>query len=214
MPTGTGGNGRRRPPAALLLAAGASSRYVADRPKALAPVGEEVAVHRLGRVAREAGCDPVSVVVGARPEAIEEAVRDLGTASIRHEAWAAGRTGSIQAGLRTLTDRTEVLLWPVDTPFVAASTVRRLVQLAAPGGLASWWVPTYGGRGGHPFVLGEPAWRLVLELPAAFPLREAPFRGGVAEARVPVDDPAVLDNTNTRAEFEAAAAAWRARGCP
>ncbi len=52
--------------AALVLAAGEGKRYGA--PKALIPLDGELLVDRAVRVARDAGCSPVVVVLGAAAE--------------------------------------------------------------------------------------------------------------------------------------------------
>lgn len=198
--------------AAVILAAGASTRFEEVGAKALAPVGSESAVRRIARIVAELGCAPRLVAVGYGGSAVEAGLRGAGVEIVRNPDWAAGRTGSIQAALPVIPAGRSALIWPVDTPFVRPRTVSVLLERSRADRVASWWTPTYGGRGGHPVVLGPAALAQLDGLPKEFPLRAAPFRGGLAEARVPVDDPGVLDNTNTPADFLRAAEAWRDRG--
>ena len=206
------GSGRVVPIAAVVLAAGSSTRFGGYGPKALAPIGGETAVRRIARVCGENGCDPIVVVAGTDSVRIAEGVQGTSARTVPNPAWYRGRTGSIQAGLASVPGSRAALIWPVDAPFVASATVRNLLDRVEIGGLATWWTPTFQGRGGHPIVIASESFEAVLRLPPEYPLRSAPFRGGMGEVRVPLDDPGILDNTNTPTEFFVAEAAWRARG--
>lgn len=197
---------------AVILAAGGSTRFGPLGPKALARVGPETVVARLVRVVAATGFSPIRVVVGRDGAAIAAALPGSMAEVVPNPRWESGRTGSIQAGLEGLDGAPAALLWPVDAPFVRPATVASLRDSVRLGGLAHWWTPTCDGRGGHPILLAREALAAVRRLPPDFPLRVASFRGGLAEVRVPVDDPAVLDNTNTPEAFRAAALAWRDRG--
>ena len=197
---------------AVILCAGASRRWGASAPKALAPIGGAPALERIARVAREGGCSAVLAVTGAGGKAIAErgipGLDDL----VAHPDWERGRTSSVRAGLRRLPARAGALIWPVDVPFVEAATVNTLIEAARRERVAIWITPTFDGHGGHPIVLGPEAVGRTLDLSDSVPLRDAPFRRGLGERRVPVPDPGVLDNTNTPEEFRLAEDRWRSRG--
>jgi CTP:molybdopterin cytidylyltransferase MocA len=201
----------RWPIGTIILAAGASSRFGGRAPKGLSPVGKGTAMGRIADVATDLGLTPVVLVLGARAELLEPAGQARTDAIAENPDWAQGRTGSIQRGLEKLPEGSAALVWPVDVPFVSPSTLDRLLAAAREPGLAQWWTPTWDGRGGHPILLSPWAARQVEALPKEFPLRDAPFRQGVAERRVPVQDPGILDNLNTRDAFVRAEAAWRRR---
>jgi CTP:molybdopterin cytidylyltransferase MocA len=107
--------------------------------------------------------------------------------------------------LRTLA-RESVFVLPVDVPAASAPVWVALADAlrAEPDAWAA--VPSFGGRGGHPVLLAP---RLVAELRAMRPVwgaadaprldRELRSR---AVARVPVDDPRVGLNLNTREDWE------------
>ena len=74
---------------ALILAAGASRRL--GRPKQLEPVDGEALLRRTARVALEAGCVPVFVVLGAARERITPCLEDLPVEVLVNEAWETGQ---------------------------------------------------------------------------------------------------------------------------
>ena len=85
--------------AAVVLAAGASTRL--GEPKQLVRLGGETLLERAVRVAREAGCSPVMVVVGANYAQVlrESALGDA--VPVVNEEWDEGMATSIRLGVRT-----------------------------------------------------------------------------------------------------------------
>lgn len=204
---------RRAPAVALLLCGGASARWGDRGPKALASVEGRPVLELVALSARSGGVDRVVAVVGASAERISSTALEGLDDWIVNPAWEQGQTSSILAGLRAVRPGELAVVWPVDTPFVAPSTVAELLELARRGpGLAVWFTPTFEGRGGHPIVLTPEGVALALRWDGTAPFREAPFRQGPGEYRLAVSDPAVRDNTNYPGEFAAAERAWRARG--
>lgn len=139
------------PPVGLVLAAGQGRRL--GGPKAPLVVDGERLVDRAVRVLRDGGCGRVVVVLGAW-------VGDVpGAAVVVNADWASGLGSSLRAGLQAAEayqdcDRAVVTL--VDLPGLTAAAVRRLVDCDE--GLAA---ATYGGRRGHPVVLGRAHWDAV-----------------------------------------------------
>jgi molybdenum cofactor cytidylyltransferase len=199
-------------PVALVLGAGGSERW-GGSPKALLPVGEVPAIGRVLRTLRAAGLSKVIVVLGASAEAIAgEVVGAFPEAEVVvNAAWALGRSGSIQLGLRAVEAPQEVLLWPVDQPFARVDTVRGILDAARRDALATWIIPEFDGRGGHPVLLKPPAWRLVHDLAPDAPLRSLLPSLGPQVLRLPVDDAGVMVNLNTPEAYQRAMGAL-ARG--
>jgi molybdenum cofactor cytidylyltransferase len=197
----------------VVLAAGASERW-GGRPKALLEVVGEPALARILRLLERAGILRVRVVLGAHPELVRPAAAGpfVGRVEwIDNPDWALGRTRSIQLGLAGLDERSSpVILWPVDHPMVAATTLPALRAAAEEAPLATWIIPEYRGRGGHPVLLRPEAWRAVFELGPDEPLRALLPRLGPQVLRVPLEDPGVVVNLNTPAEYQSA----RAEGLP
>jgi molybdenum cofactor cytidylyltransferase len=195
---------------AIVLSAGGSSRW-GGRPKALLPVGRETAVERVIRLATAAGAHRTAVVVGRH--AAELAPRlPPGVEALSNPRWEQGRTGSVQVGLRWAEEAEGVLLWPVDHPFVGGTTPFRLLDEARRDAMALWVVPTYQGRGGHPVAIRREAFGEVLDLEPGTPLRSVLRRLGVQVARLPVDDPGVLESSDTPDEYRVALGRWEAPG--
>ncbi|MCD4533871.1 nucleotidyltransferase family protein [Nocardioides sp. cx-169] len=141
--------------AGLLLAAGAGSRM--GLPKALVHDGEESWLGRSVAVLRAGGCEEVSVVLGAAADEALGLLDGLGVDVVIASDWAEGMAASLRAGLGALPDHAEaavVLL--VDLPDVTAEVVRRVV--AAGGGAGVLARAAYGGRPGHPVLLGRDHW--------------------------------------------------------
>lgn len=111
---------------ALILAAGASRRL--GRPKQLEPVDGEALLRRTVRVALEAGCAPVLVVLGAARERIAPCLEDLPVEVLVNEAWETGQASSLRTGLAALPPQAEgVLLLVCDQVALEAAPLRRLM---------------------------------------------------------------------------------------
>ncbi|MEV7084751.1 nucleotidyltransferase family protein [Streptomyces sp. NPDC093085] len=146
--------------AGLLLAAG-GGRRLGGRPKALLAHRGRPLVEHAARVLRAGGCAPVHVVVGAAaPEVRERAVLP-DAVLVDNPGWADGMGSSLRAGLASLagTGAGAALVLLVDQPGIGAAAVARLVAAyRGPGTLAS---AAYGGRRGHPVLLGAERWAAV-----------------------------------------------------
>ena len=119
-----------RPAAGLLLAAGAGRRM--GRPKALVELDGEPLVRRALRALTDGGLAPVVVVLGARAAD----VRPILPVAVQGRADAA-------------------VVHLVDLPGVPAGAVARLAAVAGPHVLAR---AAYGGRPGHPVLIGCAHW--------------------------------------------------------
>lgn len=148
--------------AGLVLAAGTGRRL--GKPKALVEVAGERLVDRAVRTLRAGGLQPIVAVLGA-------AVVDVpGARVVVNPDWSQGMASSLRIGLASLpgdVDAVAVLL--VDQPGVTAEVLRRVVSAAqgaadpSRGALAdAVVVATYGGRPGHPVLLGRAHWAEVI----------------------------------------------------
>ncbi|MCU1223756.1 MAG: 4-diphosphocytidyl-2C-methyl-D-erythritol synthase [Edaphobacter sp.] len=104
-------------------------------------------LERAMRVAREAGCEPVVVVLGALAAVIQAECR-LGDARVvMNEGWASGMGGSIGAGVRALGDADGCVVMTCDMPAVTASHLRVLMESGVAGEEVA---SSYAGRRGVP----------------------------------------------------------------
>jgi molybdenum cofactor cytidylyltransferase/nicotine blue oxidoreductase len=114
------------------------------------------------RTLLDGGCDDVTVVLGAAASEARHLVPDAAHVVVAPD-WAVGMSASLRAGLSSLVvddDATAVLVHLVDLPDVGADVVQRVLGLGAgPSVLAR---AAYGGRPGHPVLLGRDHWAGVL----------------------------------------------------
>jgi len=197
--------------AALLLSGGGSRRW--DRhPKALIPVRGRPALEYMAEVAVRAGCEPIVAVTGPGQELAEASLGSLPVRIVRVDDAPELRTGSIQAGLAALPSDRDLLLWPVDHPFVRAETVAHLVAARTTEPEGSWWVPEFGGLGGHPVVIAASVLPRIRALRPDAPLREARPDAAADFRRLPVGDPGILANIDTPESYRSFLEAARGRG--
>jgi CTP:molybdopterin cytidylyltransferase MocA len=139
----------------IVLAAGRGSRFGDEAPKTLARLGERPLVAHAVASAKASGLRPLVVVVGCQASEVAAAAgRDVEV--IENPDWAEGMSTSLRAGLaavvadRTVTAMTVAL---ADQPRIGDEAYRRLVLAHADG--AELAVATYGGKRGHPVLIGR-----------------------------------------------------------
>jgi len=128
--------------AAVILAAGASTRM--GRPKQLVTMDGETMVDRAVRAAREAGCDPVVVVLGALAKRVEEACELDGAVVLVNDLWNEGMGSSLRMGVAAVRDAEAAVVMTCDMPAVTAV---HLLDLMMDRELKA---SRYGGRNGVP----------------------------------------------------------------
>jgi len=200
-------------PALVILAAGASSRL--GRCKALLPLpspdGDERTPIELLASAGAAfdGAVPL-VVTGADHAAIaaSDAVHRAGVELVWNERWSSGRTGGVLLAA-SRRPGLALCLAPVDVPLVPRSVFEALLSawIAADGPAEGWLAPSYRRSPGavpefgHPIVLGWKLLRTLSGLDSETPLRTLRSRAKPV-FDVEVASPAILDDLDTREEFE------------
>lgn len=194
-----------RRPAGLVLAAGEGRRL--GQPKALLRVDDELLVDRAVRVARDGGCDPIVVVLGAAAaDVVHRAVLDDAVVVV-NDGWAEGIGSSLRCGLSALADlrapAAVVLL--VDQLGVTAETVRRLVPTWRDGARAV--VASYDGKPRNPALLDASTWPEVSTLAVGDVGARAWLRAHADEVvRVACDDLGSDDDIDTVADLRRLAA--------
>ncbi|MFD9571193.1 NTP transferase domain-containing protein [Streptomyces sp. NPDC059982] len=153
------GAGEGPPPvvAGLLLAAG-GGRRLGGRPKALLAYRGRPLVENAVRVLREAGCEPVHVVLGASAAEVRERADLTGCVVVDNPDWAEGMGSSLRVGLASLagTGAEAALVSLVDQPGIGAAAVARV--RAAYRSRASLAAAAYDGERGHPVLFGADRW--------------------------------------------------------
>jgi CTP:molybdopterin cytidylyltransferase MocA len=139
------------PTAAILLAAGASTRL--GQPKQLAMLNDEALLTRAIRIAHQAGCSPILVVLGSEADRIRAACSLPKATVVINDHWPEGMASSIRVGIEALRGIAPqeaadtlhgVLLMTCDQPAV---TPEHLHALATSGDVTA---SAYAGRHGVP----------------------------------------------------------------
>lgn len=182
---------------AVVLAAGFSSRMGAA--KALLSWKGEPFLASILKQYRSCGISAV-VVLGEEASQIAEKVNLGGARVLVNPRPQEGPISSLRCALQEIGDSRGLLLHPVDHPAVTAQTLRTLTaaHLRRPDLIL---LPSYRGRHGHPVLF-----------PAKFypELRRAPLEAGARwvvhgqrahTQRIPVADPGILRNINTREDY-------------
>ena len=149
------------------------------------------------------GCDPVVVVLGEGMSDEERRAKAAGAIPVVNPDPGEGPITSLRLGMALLEGSAEgIAFLPVDHPKVQPETVQKLVATFLDGA-APLVVPIHDGKRGHPVIVRR---SLFAEL------RDPSLKGGARtvvhahldEAElVPVDDPGVLLDVDTRTEYEA-----------
>ena len=136
--------------AGLILAAGAGTRF-GEIPKQLAPLHGRP----LLQWAVDAQCAvpaellaPIVVVLGAHAEQVAAGVDFRRSEPVICAQWETGQSASLRCGLRALADAQTILVTLGDAPLITPEVIARFI--AEPPGTRAG----YGGRPGHPVVLG------------------------------------------------------------
>jgi molybdenum cofactor cytidylyltransferase len=101
-------------------------------PKQLLQFGGEPMLRRAARVAFEADCRPIVVVIGANAAASREALRRLNVRQVENKQWKSGMGSSVRVGIEAIvaTDPqiAAVILMVCDQPFVTQEIIVGLVR--------------------------------------------------------------------------------------
>src|SRR6185312_11130345 len=136
---------------AVVLAAGRSSRMGSN--KLLEDIGGKKLVRRAVEAAVASAADPVVVVTGNEPEAVEAARHGLNVRFVENPEFAKGLSTSLKCGVNALpsdSDGAVVLLG--DMPEVSAALVDTLVAAFDPAEDRAICVATRNGRRGNPVL--------------------------------------------------------------
>lgn len=183
--------------AGVILAAGLSSRMGEFKP--LLEIGGKSMARRVAELMRSAGAGPVIVVTGHRREELEAHLAGCGARFVFNPGYASTQQlESLRLALRELPgDCERVLVSPADVPLVRADTVARLLEREG-----DFIRPRWGGRTGHPVVLAGSLIPALLGYDGPGGLKGAIQRSGCAVRDVWVDDPWVLMDNDTPADFQ------------
>ena len=182
--------------AGLVLAAGASTRMGQPKALLLTPAGIPLAQHQ-ANLLRCAGCDEVLVVLGSDFENITN--RLPGCKTVRNPEWETGRFSSIQAGLRALQAFDGCFILPVDTVGISLKTLaatRYFAEQKSPVAVR----PTFKGADGKIAWISKQFANEITHSETADTRLDLILQEKAV--RIPVEDPATLNNVNTPEEWK------------
>jgi CTP:molybdopterin cytidylyltransferase MocA len=133
----------------LILAAGAGERF-GEAPKLLAELeGKPLLEHAIDVLCAVSELQRVVVVLGANAAGLLAAVHFDHAEPVICEDWRDGQSASLRFGIEELRGAEKVVVMLGDAPVVTAVVVRRLLGAEPPARAV------YGGRPGHPVLLGR-----------------------------------------------------------
>lgn len=188
----------------IVLAAGKSTRM--GKPKAMLPLeGGDTFLTRIVRTFLDAGIDDIVVVVGSEADTIASAFAASGLAArlVENPEFEQGQLSSLLAGLRVV-DRpglTATLVTLVDVPFVAASTIRAVVDRYRRTH-APIVRPVRGTRHGHPVLIDRSLFDAIRAADPNAGAREVVRAHASPAGDVEVDDEGAFADIDTPEDYE------------
>ena len=181
--------------AGIILAAGESRRM--GFPKPLLQLDGKSFLARASEALLTV-CDPVIVVLGHHAgRVLEEARRLPGVVCVRNPEPDRGMLSSLQCGLRAVPDEAfGVMFLPVDYPLLRPASVERL-GAAFGEGAGRVWIPTCGGRHGHPVCIARELAREIFMLPEDGQPRDVIHAHRNETRYIEVGDPGILRDADT-----------------
>lgn len=189
--------------AAVVLAAGRSSRM--GEPKQLLPVDGRASLELVLESLRAAGVDEVVLVLGFAAEEIRRQIAPESFEGVRvvvNPRFEEGMAGSLREGLSALRENADAaLIVLADQPLVRSGTMDRTVEKFRAGG-GGIVIPTYKGKRGNPVLLGREIFAEAMALTGDTGCRAIFAEHASRIVEVEVDDPGILQDMDTREDYE------------
>ena len=181
---------------AVIVAAGMSSRMGDFKP--MLNIGSISIAQRIVATFHQAGVTKIAVVTGYNAQQLERHLGNLGLVFLRNERYAETQMfDSAKIGLSYLRDKCDrIFFTPVDIPLFTSLTVTQLMEADAE--LAC---PVCEGRTGHPLLISARLIDTLLADPGDGGLQGAISRCGTPMTCVEVEDPGVLHDADTPADY-------------
>ena len=183
---------------AVIVAAGMSSRMGDFKP--MLNIGSISIAQRIVATFHQAGVTKIAVVTGYNAPLLERHLSNSGLVFLRNEDYASTQMfDSAKIGLAYLRDKCErILFTPADIPLFTAMTVTELIESGA-----ELCCPVCEGRTGHPLLIASSLVDAILADSGEGGLQGAIARCGAEMLQIPVEDPGVLHDADTPADYKA-----------
>jgi molybdenum cofactor cytidylyltransferase len=186
--------------AAILLAAGRGTRF-GEEPKLLARFCGKALVRHAAEAAAHSTAGPVIVVTGYRADVVETELKGLPVQIVHNPQYADGLSTSLKAGFSALPPeaRAAIILLG-DMPFVRPGLINALVGGWHARGEPTALVPVLNGQRGNPVVLSRAIQTKITGLSGDVGAGSI-LRGRLDVLEWPTEDPAIIQDIDTREEF-------------
>jgi molybdenum cofactor cytidylyltransferase len=188
--------------AGIILAAGASSRM--GRDKALLPWRDGTFLSAAIR-ALQPVTELVIVVAGANAASLSPIADSQAAFLVVNPNPQQGQFSSLQLGLQEVLNRGRdaAIITLVDRPPAEVETIEQPKAVFLASDEQVWAVvPEYGGKHGHPIVIGREMIEAFLRAPLLSSARDVEHANQAHIRYLPVDDPLVAANVDTPEDFE------------
>jgi len=188
--------------AGVILAAGSSSRM--GRDKALLPWRDGTFLSTAIRALQPA-TELVIVVAGANAPVLEPIADAQAAFMVVNPDPQRGQFSSLQVGLQEVLNRGRdaAIVTLVDRPAAEIDTIQQIKAAFLTSEERIWAVvPEYGGKHGHPIVVGREMIEAFLRAPAQSTARDVEHAHQEHILYLPVSDPLVVANVDTPEDFE------------
>ena len=188
--------------AGVILAAGASTRM--GRDKALLPWRDGTFLSAAIR-ALQPVTELVLIVGGANAASLEPIANAYAAFMVVNPEPERGQFSSLQVGLQEVLNRGRdaAIVTLVDRPAAELETVQQIKKAFLSSEESIWAVvPEYGGKHGHPIVIGREMIEAFLRAPSGSNARDVEHARQEHIRYLPVRDPLVVANVDTPEDFE------------
>lgn len=187
--------------ACVILAAGLSERF--GSPKALAKYQGETVIERIQKTLLNTNIEEIVIVLGAHQDQIKPCIlKHNKIRVVYNKDYKLGQTSSFKTGVQGLSeDCSGIFLYPVDYPFVQASTVDMLCDVFLQKHPAIL-VPSFDHQKGHPPIFHSRLKEEILNLDNTLGLNTIVRKHSMDEIVLPVSDSGVVLTFNTPEEFK------------
>lgn len=185
---------------AVILAAGASRRM--GRAKPLLPIAAEPMIRRVAQRVLAAGLEETLVIVGHQAAEVTAVLADLPLRIVKNTNWRKGQSASVATAVGALPSSAGAALFvPCDLPHLTPGLLRDLISVYRCSS-ASIVVPTADGQRRSPVLVDPNLFPELLTLTGDQGARQIFSAHADEVLELPVTDPRVLDDIDTRADYE------------
>jgi len=145
--------------------------------------------------------DAITVVLGARADAVRASTDLSGTNVVFNEDYRQGQLSSLIAGLKNVSSQTDaIVLCLVDNPLISADVVNRLIDGFGRTGKPIV-LPVFNGRRGHPALFARPLFNELINAPTDQGARHVVSANQDKILEVDVPDRGVLVSIDTPEDY-------------